>query len=115
MISSVALVLLLPALAVPVLALISNYRLSAAVNVLASGLTMLAGISLLFSDRVRDDLLIVDDFNIYLVTLTTFVGFTTSVFSASYIAHEIEIGRLTPAFLRFYHAMYQALMGRWEP
>ena len=110
MISSVALVILLPALAVPVLALISNYRLSAAVNVLASGLTMLAGISLLFSDRVRDDLLIVDDFNIYLVTLTTFVGFTTSVFSATYIAHELESGRLTPAFLRFYHALYQAMM-----
>jgi hydrogenase-4 component F len=110
LIPSVALVLLLPALAVPVLALISNYRLSAAVNVLASGLTMLAGISLLFSDRVRDDLLIVDDFNIYLVTLTTFVGFTTSVFSATYIAHELESGRLTPAFLRFYHALYQAMM-----
>jgi hydrogenase-4 component F len=110
LISSVALVLLLPALAVPVLALISNYRLSAAVNVLASGLTMLAGISLLFSVRVRDDLLIVDDFNIYLVTLTTFVGFTTSVFSATYIAHELESGRLTPAFLRFYHALYQAMM-----
>jgi hydrogenase-4 component F len=110
LIPSVALVLLLPALAVPVLALISNYRLSAAVNVLASGLTMLAGISLLFSVRVRDDLLIVDDFNIYLVTLTTFVGFTTSVFSATYIAHELESGRLTPAFLRFYHALYQAMM-----
>jgi hydrogenase-4 component F len=80
------------------------------VNVLASGLTMLAGISLLFSVRVRDDLLIVDDFNIYLVTLTTFVGFTTSVFSATYIAHELESGRLTPAFLRFYHALYQAMM-----
>jgi hydrogenase-4 component F len=59
---------------------------------------------------VRDDLIIVDDFNIYLVTLTTFVGFTTSVFSATYIAHELESGRLTPAFLRFYHALYQAMM-----
>ena len=39
--------------------------------------------------------------------LNTFVGFTTSVFSASYIAHEVEIGRLTPRYLRFYHAMYQ--------
>src|SRR5438477_466338 len=38
------------------------------------------------------------------------VAFTTSVFSASYIGHELEIGRLTPAFLRFYHAMYQILM-----
>jgi len=44
------------------------------------------------------------------IVLTTFIGFTTSVFSASYIEHEIDIGRLTPGFLRFYHAMYQALM-----
>jgi hydrogenase-4 component F len=43
--------------------------------------------------------------------LTTLVGFTTSIFSATYIAHEIEIGRITPAFLRFYHAMFQAMMG----
>jgi hydrogenase-4 component F len=42
--------------------------------------------------------------------LTTFVGFTTSIFSASYIGHELEIGRLTPPFVRFYHAMYQVLM-----
>jgi hydrogenase-4 component F len=71
---------------------------------------MIAGISLLFAPRARTDLFVVDDFNIYLVTLTTFVGFTTSVFSASYIAHEIEIGRLTPIYLRFYHALYQAMM-----
>jgi hydrogenase-4 component F len=52
----------------------------------------------------------VDDLNIVFIVLTTFVGFTTSVFSASYIDHEIEIGRLTPRFVRFYHAMYQVLM-----
>ena len=51
-----------------------------------------------------------DDLNKVFIVLTTFVGFTTSVFSASYIGHEIEIGRLTPAFVRFYHAMYQVLM-----
>jgi hydrogenase-4 component F len=38
------------------------------------------------------------------------VGFTTSVFSASYIDHELEAGRLTPAYLRFYHGMYQVLL-----
>ena len=32
------------------------------------------------------------------------------MFSASYIGHEIETGRLTPRFVRFYHAMYQVLM-----
>jgi hydrogenase-4 component F len=40
--------------------------------------------------------LLVDDLNIVFIVLTTFVGFTTSVFSASYIAHELETGRLTP-------------------
>ena len=44
------------------------------------------------------------------IVLATFIGFTTSVFSASYIGHELEIGRLTPVYLRFYHAMYQVLM-----
>ena len=75
---------------------------------LATGLTFVAGVSLLFIERYRQRHSIVDDFNIYLVTLTTFVAFTTSIFSASYIGHEIEIGRLTPVFLRFYHALYQA-------
>src|SRR5207302_5930627 len=70
-----------------------------------------AGLSLLFVDRVRTDILIIDDFNIYLVTLTSFIGFTTSIFSASYIGHELETGHLTPTFLRFYHALYQAMMG----
>jgi hydrogenase-4 component F len=110
-IGAVEAVLLIPALAIPVLALIGNYRVGAAVNVLASALTLGAGLSLLFVERVRSDLIIIDDFNIFLVTLTTFIGFTTSVFSASYIAHELEIGRLTPTFLRFYHAMYQAMIG----
>ena len=38
---------------------------------------------------------LVDDLNKVFIVLTTFVAFTTSVFSASYIGHEIEIGRLT--------------------
>ena len=54
--------------------------------------------------------LFIDDLNIVFIVLSTFVGFTTSAFSASYVAHELEIGRLTPLNLRFYHAMYQILM-----
>ena len=53
---------------------------------------------------------LVDDLNIVFIVLNTFVGFTTSIFSASYIAHELETGRLTPVYLRFYHAMYQTMM-----
>src|SRR5262249_27495956 len=104
----------IPAIAVPLLATIPDYRLGARLNVAASGLTFAAGASLLFVPRLRTDILIIDDFNIFLVTITTFVAFTTSIFSASYIGHEIETGRLTPAFLRFYHALYQAMIGAMD-
>jgi len=107
----VPMLLLIPAVAVPVLALVADYRLGAVINVVACALTFAAGLALLFVPRLRGELLIVDDFNIFFVVLTTFVGLTTSVFSATYIAHEIEIGRITPVFLRFYHAMFQAMMG----
>ena len=109
MIAPVYAILLIPFVAALLLALVTNYRWGAALNVLACGLTFAAGVSLLFVDRVRTDVLLIDDFNIYLVTLTTFIGFTTSIFSASYIGHELETGRLTPNFLRFYHALYQAM------
>src|SRR3546814_768739 len=66
------------------------------------------------SDVCSSDLpgpfLLVDDLNIVFIVLNTFVGFTTSVFSASYIGHELETGRLTTIQLRFYHAMYQVLL-----
>jgi hydrogenase-4 component F len=104
-------ILITPAVAIPILALISGYRLGAALNILACAATFAAAVALLFADHPRSDLILIDDFNIFLIILTTFVGFTTSLFSASYLAHEIETGRLTPGFLRFYHAMYQALMG----
>ena len=54
---------------------------------LASLLTLLAALSLLVADRPAPGrYLLVDDLNIVFIVLTTFVGFTTSVFSASYIA-----------------------------
>src|SRR6266516_3929263 len=104
-------ILLVPLLAALLLALVADYRWGAAINIVACGLTFAAGVSLLLVERVRTDVLLIDDFNIYLVTLTTFIGFTTSIFSASYIGHELETGPLTPNFLRFYHALYQAMMG----
>jgi hydrogenase-4 component F len=107
----VDIILAVPAVAIVVLALISSYRIGAALNIVACALTFGAAVALLYTGHPRSDLIIIDDFNIFLVILTTFVGLTTSIFSASYLAHEIGTGRLTPAFLRFYHAMYQALMG----
>ena len=111
MIDPVSALLLIPAVAAIVLALLPGYRVSAFLNVVASGLTFAAGVWLLFYPRYRSEILIVDDFNGYLVALTTFVAFTTSIFSASYIGHELSSGRLTPKFMRFYHALYQAMIG----
>ncbi len=111
MIGPVEALVIVPAVAIPFLALISGYRLGAGLNMVACALTLAAAIALLFTEHPRSDLIIIDDFNIFLIILTAFVGFTTSIFSATYLAHEIATGRLTPAFLRFYHAMYQAMMG----
>lgn len=106
----VSALLLIPGVSAILLALLPGYRLTARLNVLSAGLTFLASLWLLIARPETGNYLLVDDLNIVFVVLGTFVGFTTSLFSASYIGHELEIGRLTPANLRFYHAMYQALM-----
>jgi len=103
-------ILVIPGVAALLLALLPGYKLTARLNVFATFLTFLAALSLLVVRPANGTYLFVDDLNVVFVVLGTFVGFTTSAFSASYIEHEIEIGRLTPAHLRFYHAMYQALM-----
>ncbi|HYH39365.1 MAG TPA: hydrogenase 4 subunit F [Azospirillum sp.] len=100
----------LPLLSAGVLALVSGYRLGAWLNVAASGATLLLSLLLFGGEPGADALFVVDAFNIYLVVLTCFVGFTTSIFSATYIGHEIAAGKLKPLNLRFYHAMYQAFM-----
>ena len=108
---AVAAVLLIPIIAILPLALLPDYRLTARLNIAASLSTFLAALSLLIVDRpLPGPYLLVDDLNIVFIILNTFVGFTTSIFSASYIAHELETGKLTPAYLRFYHAMFQMMM-----
>lgn len=102
-------------LAVPIagallLALLPDDRVTGRLNALTSLITFLASTSLFFFRPEVGSFLIVDDVNVVFIVLTTFVGFTTSVFSSTYIAHELETGRLTPVYLRFYHAMYQVLM-----
>jgi len=99
-----------PLLAAAVLAFVSNYRASAAINSAASLLTLGGALSFLISKPVPGALLFIDDLNIVFIAVNTFVGFTTSVFSATYIGHEIDTGRLTPTHIRFYHAMFQIMM-----
>ncbi len=108
--SAVTALLVVPAGAALLLVLLSGYRLGARLNVGAALLSLLAAFTLFEARPDANLYLRVDDFNIYLIVLNNLVSFTTSVFSASYIAHELDTGRLTPAYLRFYHAMYQALL-----
>jgi hydrogenase-4 component F len=103
-------VLLIPAAAAALLAALPGYWLPARLNVVAALATFGAALSLFFVRPASGPYLLVDDLNNVFIVLTTFVGFTASVFSASYIGHEIAIGRLSPAHVRFYHAMYQVLM-----
>jgi len=110
MIDALSGVLLIPAVAAALLAGMPGYRWSARLNVLAAFLSFATAVSFFAVQPTPGAYLLVDDLNKVFIMLTTLVGFTTSVFSASYIEHEIEIGRLTPTFVRFYHAMYQTLM-----
>jgi len=49
----------------------------------------------------------IDALNVFLVTLTAFVGLTTAVFSRPYMRVERDHGKMTPPRLRLYHSMYQ--------
>ncbi len=100
----------MPALGALLLAAIPRYRLAAAVNVGLCALT-LASAAALYRHRPPPSLyLLVDDLNTVFLLVGALVGFSTSVFSAGYIAHELETRRLKAQDLRFYHAMYQLLM-----
>jgi hydrogenase-4 component F len=106
-----AAILAVPALGAALLALVADDRRGAWLNVLVSFLTFACALALLPLERpAPGPFLILDDLNAVFIVIGTLVGFTTSVFSATYIAHELETGRLTHAYLRFYHSMYQVLM-----
>ena len=109
--NAVLVVLMVPVSAAGLMALLPGYRLTARINVAASLLTLMAALSLLVTERQAPGAyFFIDDLNIVFIVLNAFVGFTTSVFSGSYIAHELETGRLDSVNIRFYHAMYQVMM-----
>ena len=49
----------------------------------------------------------IDALNVFLVTLTAFVGLTTAIFSRPYMRIEQDRGKMTPPRMRLYHSMYQ--------
>ena len=110
------LVLGMPLVGTFVLALLGARRYAAEVNVAVSLATLLAA-SLLVVRTIRNGPLLVgheqffvDSFNVFLVALTAFVGFTTAIFSRPYMRIEEHHGRLNARRLRLYHSMYQLFM-----
>ena len=81
--NNVALILAIPFVMAILLLLIARYRLSAGLNATSAFVTLLAALTLFVRKPAPGPYLLVDDLNIVFIVLNTFVGFTTSVFSAS--------------------------------
>src|SRR5258708_9012534 len=96
--------LFIPIGSAALVAILPGYRLTARLNVVASLATFLSALSLFVIERPQPGPYVqIDDLNIVFIVLNTLVGFTTSIFSATYIAHELDTRRSTPVYLRFYH------------
>jgi hydrogenase-4 component F len=76
-------VLGIPLIAAALFAAVPNYRIAARSNIAATGLTLICALSLFFVKPEPGAYLLVDDLNGTFIVLTTFVGFTTSIFSAT--------------------------------
>ena len=110
------LMLLTPFVGAGVLLLIHNEQRAGWFNLALCGATFAASLGLALEVLESGPLLstsrffYVDAFNVYLLVLTAFVGFTTSIFSRPYMAHEMARGRLGGRRLRLYHTMYQSFI-----
>jgi hydrogenase-4 component F len=99
------------------LALIGHRRGAAEINAAGSLITLIAACILTArvvsegSMTLFDEQFFVDPLNVFLITLTALVGFTTSLFSRPYMRVEHDHGRLTIGRLRLYHSMFHLFMG----
>lgn len=102
-----------PLLGGVVLALVGHRAYARDVNVVFSLLTFLASCVLTAQvvnngpQLLLQDQFYIDPLNVFLVTLTAFVGLTTAIFSRPYMRIEQDHGKMTPPRMRLYHSMYQ--------
>jgi hydrogenase-4 component F len=105
--------LLSPLIGSLLLAIIGHRPIGGWINVVVGAVTFVTSLAMALDVFAHGPTLssgrmfYIDAFNVYLVALTAFVGFTTSIFSRPYMRHEVERGRLTDGRLRLYHSMYQ--------
>src|SRR5215469_2086988 len=99
-----------------VLAVLGARRFAPELNIAFSLVTFLAACALTVHVISAGNLsfaheqFFIDPFNVFLVTLTAFVGLTTAIFSRPYMRVEMEHGRVRAPQLRLYHSMYQLFM-----
>jgi hydrogenase-4 component F len=95
------------------LALFGSRRWAPEAGVVVSGVTFLVAMAVTVRVIRSGPLLVffsqffIDSFNVVLVALTSFVAFTTAIFSRPYMRIEAARGKVTPGALRLYHAMFQ--------
>ena len=102
-----------PLLGALALALTGHRSFARDVNVVFSLLTFLSSCMLtaqVISDGpafIWNKQFFIDPLNVFLVTLTAFVGLTTAIFSRPYMRIEQDHGKMTSPRMRLYHSMYQ--------
>jgi len=110
------LTLLIPLIGILLQTLIGHTRPAGWVNVILSAMTFAASLGLALGVLEYGPLLspsrmlYIDAFNVYLITLTAFVGLTTSIFSRPYMEHEVETRKIGKLRMRLYHSMFQGFM-----
>lgn len=103
----------IPLLGGLVLGVVGHRDYARDVNVLFSLGSFIAAVVLTMEVIARgslfafDQQFFIDPLNVFLVTLTAFVGLTTAIFSRPYMRVEQDHGKMTPRRMRLYHSMYQ--------
>lgn len=106
-------VLGLPLAGGALLALWGHEKWAPELNSMASFCTFAASIVLAWKVLVSGSMVVlneqffIDSFNVFLVVLTAFVAFTTTLFSRPYMRNEAILSSLSNYQLRLYHSMYQ--------
>lgn len=107
------LVLSIPLLGALLLGLWGHREFAPELNTGLSAATFLACVGLTHTIIERGpsfafgQLFFIDPLNVFLVSLTSFVGFTTSLFSRPYMRVERDHGKMNAPRMRLYHSMYQ--------
>lgn len=99
-----------PLIGALLLAMISSPRTGSLVAIAASGAGL--GFALMLPTQIGQGVFIlVDPLSAHVAILTSFVGFTSAIYSRRYIAVEVEAGRLEASRVRQYHALFMSFLG----